>query len=83
MNETIETDVLKFENFEYQRPDMVQLAADFERLFEAFREADSFEKQFAIFYDINERRFTFTSMYNICHIRHTINTRDGFYEEEN
>ena len=81
--ESIETEVLKFEEFDYKRPDMAQLSADFERLFTAFNQADSFEQQRVIFEEINELRATFSTMYNICHIRHTIDTRDTFYDAEN
>ena len=81
--ESVETEVLKFEEFDYKRPDMVQLSADFEHLFAAFNQANSFEKQLAVFEDINTLRATFSTMYNICHIRHTIDTRDAFYDAEN
>lgn len=83
MKETIDTEVMKFEEFEYKRPDMAQLSSDFERLFEEFSQAGSFEQQQDIFHEINEIRVLFASMYNICHIRHTIDTRDAFYEAEN
>lgn len=81
--ESVETEVLKFEEFDYKRPDMARLSADFERLFTAFDEADSFEQQRVVFEEMNELRVTFSTMYNICHIRHTIDTRDTFYDAEN
>lgn len=81
--ESVETEVLKFEEFDYKRPDMAQLSADFERLFTAFNEAESFEQQLVIFEEMNGLRVTFSTMYNICHIRHTIDTRDTFYDAEN
>jgi M3 family oligoendopeptidase len=83
IKEPIDTEVLKFEDFEYTRPNMAQLSTDFERLFSEFTQADSFKEQLAVFEEINEIRAVFNSMYNICHIRHTIDTRDTFYQEEN
>lgn len=83
ITESIETEVLKFEEFDYKRPDMTQLSADFERLFTAFEQAGSFEQQRSIFEEINTLRANFSSMYNICHIRHTVDTRDAFYDAEN
>ncbi len=81
--ESVETEVLKFGEFDYKRPDMSQLSADFERLFAAFNQAGSFEEQQVLFEEINTLRTTFSTMYNICHIRHTIDTRDTFYDAEN
>ena len=83
ITEGIETAVCKFEDFDYVRPDMAQLSAEFDRLFEAFSLAESYEQQQEILKTINELRAEFSSMYNICHIRHTIDTRDAFYDGEN
>jgi M3 family oligoendopeptidase len=83
INEVVDIEVQKFEDFTYQRPDMEQLSADFELRFAAFSQADTFAEQEEILEEINEMRATFSSMYNLCHIRHTINTRDAFYEAEN
>lgn len=81
--DSVEAEVLKFEDFEYKRPDIGQFSADFERLFAAFNQANSFEEQLAIFEKTNTLRVAFLTMYNICHIRHTVDTRDTFYDTEN
>ncbi|MEN0006542.1 MAG: M3 family oligoendopeptidase, partial [Bacteroidota bacterium] len=74
---------MMFNDFEYARPDMSSLEKEFEQQLHAFEHAATFEAQDLAFQHINEMRTTFTSMYNICHIRHTIDTRDHFYEKEN
>ena len=74
---------MKFESFEYERPAMEDFSQRFEGLLEAFGKAESFVRQNEVFEQINEMRASFSSMYNICHIRHTMNTGDAFYEEEN
>ncbi len=55
----------------------------FRHLLERFRGAASSEEQTRLFAELNDMRTDFLSMYNICHIRHTADTRDTFYEQEN
>lgn len=74
---------MKFEDFSYVRPEMDGFTTQFEGLLEQFREAPTFAVQNEIFRQINSMRTHFLSMYNICYIRHTINTKDEFYETEN
>lgn len=75
--------LIRFQDFEYQRPDIAALSAEFNQLLDDFEQAGSAEDQMFCFDAINRLRGEFLSMYNISHIRHTINTRDAFYEEEN
>jgi len=72
----------KFEEFVYERPVMESFSADFKRLLHDFEHAESYEKQSELIAAIDEKKSEFTSMYNICHIRHTVNTKDSFYEAE-
>ena len=74
---------LKFDDFEYQRPLMDQFSAQFNQLIHSFEKATSFEEQNEFFEQINHKRKEFSSMNNICSIRHTVDTKDTFYEEEN
>jgi M3 family oligoendopeptidase len=74
---------MKFAQFLYSRPDMDEYAERFNRLLEQFEAAGSAEGQNFFLRQINDMRAEFTSMYNICHIRHTINTKDEYYEGEN
>lgn len=74
---------MNFAEFEYKRPEMEAFSREFEALIHDFEAAESFAAQDAFFTKINDRRASFNSMYNICYIRHTIDTKDEFYEEEN
>ncbi len=73
---------MQFKDFQYTRPDMIPFSAQFSALLAQFEQAASFEEQAALFTKISDMRTDFNSMYNICYIRHTINTRDEFYEKE-
>lgn len=74
---------MPFETYEYTRPEMEPFQSRFNELLDQFEAASSFKEQSKLFNQINEMRTEFTSMYNLCHIRHTIDTTDQFYEEEN
>ena len=73
----------KFEELTYQRPDMEQFSSDFNAMLDRFEQADSLEEQSNLLNEINQLRLTFSSMYNLCHIRHTVDTRDAQDEAEN
>ncbi len=72
-----------FRDFEYQRPVLDQLKTDFNALLDEFDKAGSMEEQNVLINDINKLRNSFDTMWNIAHIRHTIDTTDEFYEKEN
>ena len=74
---------MKFEDFTYARPEMKAFSERFEDLLSQFEQASSFAAQNDVFQEINEMRTHFFSMYNVCYIRHTINTKNEYYEEEN
>ncbi len=74
---------MKFQNFEYCRPDMKAIAEQFEQLLEAVDAATDLAAQDQIFKQINTIRAEFDSMWNICYVRHSIDTQDDFYTKEN
>lgn len=74
---------MKFHDFPYQRPELDSFVKKFETLLEGFENADSLESQNDFFEKINEMREDFSSMNSLCRIRHSIDTRDEFYEKEN
>lgn len=71
-----------FKDFPYQRPDSDDYTAKYQELLTAFESADTGEEQINIILKINEHRKQYGSMRTISHIRHTIDTKDAFYEEE-
>lgn len=72
-----------FDNYKYTRPQFDSFSRAFREELARFENAASAEEQGQSLARINDMRTEFTSMYNICHIRHTMDTRDEFYEKEN
>lgn len=73
---------MKFSEFDYRRPDIKELKEQFCQLLQAFEEARSFGEQDRIMKELNGLREEFESMRELVSIRHTIDTRDEFYKEE-
>ena len=74
---------MTFKEYQYQRPNMDSLSERFDTLLDAFKNSPNAEHQVEVIDQINSIRAEFSTMYNLCHIRHTVNTKDRFYEEEN
>ena len=74
---------MTFEQYPYTRLDIAVFSARFETALQQFREAQTFEAQDAAVEGIVYLRTEFESMMTICSIRHTIDTKDAFYEAEN
>ncbi|MBK8722211.1 MAG: M3 family oligoendopeptidase [Saprospiraceae bacterium] len=72
-----------FSEYEYQRSNAEKIESDFNQLISNFESCIDFEMALKCIDDINVIRNDFLSQYNICYIRHTINTKDAFYEAEN
>ncbi|MBS4196114.1 M3 family oligoendopeptidase [Lederbergia citri] len=74
---------VKFEEYKYTRPNMEEAEAAFNAELEKFKNAASVEEQSDAMNKINEIRNDLGTMFNICYIRHTIDTNDEFYKNEN
>lgn len=74
--------MLKFSEIPYQQPDLEQLTQQFEQLLIEFENAATFEAQSKILQEINSIRSEFETQASLVHIRHTIDTTDSFYEEQ-
>lgn len=74
---------MQFKEFKYERPNVKEIEVKFNELLEKFNLASSFEEQDSMMKDINHLRSEVESMSTIASIRHTIDTTDKFYEEEN
>ncbi|RFU63475.1 M3 family oligoendopeptidase [Peribacillus glennii] len=74
---------MKFGQYEYKRPDINEAKGKFNDSLERFIEADSLEKQIEAINEINGIRNHLSTMFNLCHIRHTVDTNDEFYKAEN
>ncbi|WP_257352023.1 M3 family oligoendopeptidase [Pseudalkalibacillus decolorationis] len=73
---------MKFEDFTYERPDMETFEVNFLSVLNKFENANSYEEQSIALQEIVKLRNEFESMLSICHIRHTINTNDEYYQTE-
>lgn len=74
---------MKFSEMPYSRPDMEALAAATTQTLEAMKASPNAAGQIAA-YDAYEKKMqTAGTMQQIAYIRHTINTKDEFYNAEN
>jgi M3 family oligoendopeptidase len=72
-----------FPNFIYKRPGFQLYSAKYETLLTAFQTAENTTDRIAALRKINKMRNKFSTMYNLCLVRHTLDTRDAYYEKEN
>ena len=74
---------MKFAEFPYERPDLAAAMAQLDKLSDSIghaRTAKEAKEAFLSFEKITEQ---IGSMSSICYVRHTVDTRDPFYEKEN
>lgn len=74
---------MTFNDFPYVRPDFEAFSQKFQATLADFEKADSPAAQSQALERLNAQRDEFATMYNLCYIRHTSDTRDPFYEAEN
>lgn len=73
---------MKFNEFPYKRPDIKLFQVEFNSALDKFITASSFREQDNSMIDINRLRNDSESLGQIAYIRHTINTTDKFYDDE-
>lgn len=73
---------MKFKDFVYKRPDIKEIESKFEALIKQFDAAKNLEEQNNAMEQINRLRNAYDSMSQIVYIRHTIDTMDETYKEE-
>ncbi len=73
---------VKFEDFEYKRPDVATFRKRFLDYLSEFESAYTADAQYEILLKLNELRNEFDTMRSIASIRYTINTDDDFYSAE-
>jgi len=74
---------MKFQDFKYERPDFDSYKAKMTDLIAEFKAATSAEEQLTIFKKINVLRNAVSTMGTLASIRHSVNTKDEFYDAEN
>ncbi len=73
---------MKFSEMPYERPDLEQAKAEVSALTERLSSAESYEDARAIFLEKEEWMKQFSTLGTLVSIRHSIDTRDPFYDEE-
>lgn len=74
---------MKFTEIEYKRPNIESITKEFKQLLAEIDEASdlaSFEKSML---KINKIRESFESFQSLAHVRHSIDTKDEYYDAEN
>ncbi|MED1469737.1 M3 family oligoendopeptidase [Bacillus salipaludis] len=73
---------MSFESYTYQRPNLDEMKKNFQLAIDRFKSALSIEEQSAAMDDVNKLRNDLGTMFNLCYIRHSVDTNDEFYKEE-
>ena len=74
---------MKFSEMQYTRPDYPAATKELEALASRLVQADSAKAQLEIYRELETLISHLTTQATLCSIRHTVDTRDPFYEEEN
>lgn len=74
---------MKFSEMQYTRPDINALKVQAERAAEQIEKALSADDAERAYLEWDNISAGYSTMYNLCYIRHSINTEDEFYSAEN
>ncbi len=80
--EPAELKTFRFSDIQYERPDIDKVEKAFNELIAEFNRAENGERQNETLAKINKLRDDFETARNLVSIRHTVDTRDAFYETE-
>ncbi len=72
----------KFSTLPYQRPDLEARRTQLARWQDAVEQAESFDALRALLFEMDRANGELSTQCAIAHIRHTLDTRDAFYEAE-
>ncbi|MBS4189012.1 M3 family oligoendopeptidase [Bacillus sp. FJAT-49705] len=73
---------MSFEKYTYSRPNLEELSKKFEIALQKFKNAKTSEEQNIAMNEINDLRNDVGTMFNLCYIRHSVDTNDEFYKAE-
>ena len=74
---------MKFKEIKYERPDIEAVKAETYALIERFEKAESYEEAREIMLEMEKLNAHVDTMFTLVQIRHSIDTRDEFYDKEN
>ena len=72
----------KFSTLEYKRPDLEARRAQLAAWKDAVERAESYDALRELLFEIDRVNCELFTQYSVAHIRHTLDTRDEFYEAE-
>ena len=73
---------MKFQDMPYVRPDVDAVKQGLTTLTEQLKNAESYEQARAVFMEMEAETKHFHTMATLCNVRHSIDTRDEFYDAE-
>ncbi|MDE6280695.1 MAG: M3 family oligoendopeptidase [Oscillospiraceae bacterium] len=73
---------MKFSEMPYERPDLEGLKQKLSGLIQRLKDAASYEEAKAVFLQQEQEQKHLMTQRSLAHIRHTIDTRDEFYDNE-
>ncbi|MEH7177372.1 M3 family oligoendopeptidase [Neobacillus vireti] len=73
---------MRFEEYTYTRPNLDEVKARIESALQKFTSAPSVEEQILAMNEVNQVRNDIGTMFNLCYIRHSVDTNDEFYKTE-
>ena len=74
---------MKFHEMPYQRPELDAFRKKTEDVLSRIRSAGSAQEQIDAYRDFDQTRMEVDTQISLAYVRHTIDTRDAFYEAEN
>ena len=74
---------MKFKDMKYERPDVEAIKTRMAELTEAFENAEDYDKAKEVFLEVQEMSRHTDTRFTLASIRHSIDTRDEFYDQEN
>ena len=74
---------MKFSEMPYVRPNLEEIKASFGRILERIEAAGSAQEQIDAYMDCERESKAFYTACTLAHVRHTIDTKDEFYDKEN
>ena len=74
---------MKFKEMKYERPDIDEIKRQLMDIVDRFKKAESYEEARAIMLEKEELNKHVATMFSLVNIRHSIDTRDEFYDKEN
>ncbi|MGB4984975.1 MAG: M3 family oligoendopeptidase [Erysipelotrichaceae bacterium] len=74
---------MKFKDFQYQRIDFNNYKNEYQSYLDKLEKTNDIHQFEVIFYQLNKLRNDLYTNFNIASIRHTIDTSDKFYDDEN